>query len=306
MAEEQEQDWFRLPEDLELAEKLSLPPALRCKDVWTDGCDTPVEPFEWHCPNLHQNNAPSEDCPQEVIRAWVTLDSRLAATAVGCPPDVLRMLALDVEESIRLLVARHPHTPSDVLLTLANDSSLSLVAVAMGHRNAPTEMVDMICERYYDDAGRLAIMLKYSRHISSRHLVTLSRHPDAGVRRTVAQHRRCPPNVIDILSRDPDEKTRLAAQLAHELDGQSLSVIATSSSSDDRRRVAEYRSCPIDLLRQLASDDSPWVRHGVASNIQCTPDIVMQLVADESLVVRRQALEHPNLPEEYRLLRRIS
>jgi hypothetical protein len=295
--------------DRELIERFGLPQFLRCRQVWKDGCDTPLEPVDFACPNMHHINDPSEECPVEIIQAWAHIawgpSRSIAASATQCPPELLVRMAQDHEKSVRRTVASNPNCPPEALRVLALDPQHQIAALAFEHPNADQTLVDLVCECCQNDSGRLADLVQHNLQVSAQHLVQLAQHRDPGVRRQVAMHRNCPPEVVRQLASDPDARVRTEALLAGGTRTKILYDLANSHTSNDRRRAAEHPDCPLDLLRKLAQDPVAWVRDGVASNHRCDQTLVVQLAGDDSPMVHRRALEHPNLPEEYRTLKRV-
>ena len=70
-----------------------------------------------------------------------------------------------------------------------------------------------------------------------------------------------------------------------------LRELARSSIPAVRRRVAENREAPVDVLRSLAYDQDPEVRAAVGLNKSTPPDVVFLLVRDENVDVRYRWLK---------------
>lgn len=78
------------------------------------------------------------------------------------------------------------------------------------------------------------------------------------------------------------------------------------SSGGIERILAEHPDCPPDLLHKLAASSAYSTRWAVIRNPQVSPDTVVLLVNDPDPDVRRLARGHPRLPDNYRMLLRIS
>ena len=103
----------------------------------------------------------------------------------------------------------------------------------------------------------------------------------------------------------PTAKRREVAGNPH-TSPQVLAQLAGDTDVLVRRRVAENPRTPPEVLGQLAGTDVVLARICVAENPHTSPQVLAQLAGDKDEDVREAALEHPNLPEEYRTLRQVT
>jgi hypothetical protein len=164
----------------------------------------------------------------------------------------------------------------------------------------------------------------------------LSWSPASRVRRQVARHPQCPPDlVLEMGLRDRDLDVYTEALLHPKFPaGEYPAVIRRMDASAINRlarrpecsmellravgvpgnawygyhnNIARHSNCPPDLLREYAASAlASGLSTSVAKNPNCPPDLLIQLLNHPVAQTRRAALDHPNLPEEYRVLAAVA
>jgi hypothetical protein len=79
----------------------------------------------------------------------------------------------------------------------------------------------------------------------------------------------------------------------------SLGILASSTHSRVRARVAENPNCSVFTLRKLCQDSDPEVRECLAWNKNLNTEIVERLINDQSPDVRYSLAENPQLEIKY-------
>ncbi|WP_371525460.1 PE-PGRS family protein [Streptomyces sp. NBC_01283] len=214
-------------------------------------------------------------------------------------PDLVALLAQDLDERVRDVVARRPD------LTEEQRAAIPITFDPGTHHRS----LDWVEALHHDPAAmrRLAA----------------SAHPL--VRRSVARARRLPPDVIDRLARDEDRVVQLF--LAESCDDAPADMLLRvwqwwtgSLTAPDRPRghpnfprtgLLHYADDPDPRMRRLAPDDpestpelverlsrdsSEEVRHRAASDPRLTAASAIRLLDDPRDSVRHAAARHPRLP----------
>jgi len=128
---------------------------------------------------------------------------------------------------------------------------------------------------------------------------------DPTIKMWVAQNPNCPPDVLSALAggdrkvraevaRNPNYPPAVLDQLAHD----PIPTVVTN--------VAHNPHCPISALRHIVHTGN-WEAHWGMVGLPQTPgDVLIQLLRHGDPSVAQLALDHPNLPEEYRTLGQIT
>lgn len=87
-------------------------------------------------------------------------------------------------------------------------------------------------------------------------------------------------------------------QLEKARSGEQMLRKVAAGSGYDRRRIAERKTCPPDLLLFLAHDESQDVRTAVAKNPNCPPEACEIIAANAPAPDGAEAICHPNCPEQ--------
>jgi hypothetical protein len=97
----------------------------------------------------------------------------------------------------------------------------------------------------------------------------------------------------------PIDQRRLGVMLAQNLNTpfeMLADLVATTADLLTLKHVANNRSTPLEVLRELANHPEAAVREQVAKNPAIPVDLLMPLLYDRRINVRRAAVSNPNLP----------
>lgn len=146
--------------------------------------------------------------PEPVVRAGV-------ARNLVAPPQLVAQLTKDPDESVRVAAAANSSCPQEVLLALASSSLASLASSDQSIRfcvsanpSCPKEAL-LLFARSRNYHLRRAILSRMS--IDREVFEVLCSDQEWTLRRDVAQHRSCPLDLLERLSRDPVSEVRRAA-----------------------------------------------------------------------------------------------
>ncbi|MFF1716778.1 PE-PGRS family protein [Streptomyces sp. NPDC058268] len=187
-------------------------------------------------------------------------------------PDLVALLARDLDERVRDVVARRPD------LTEEQRAAIPLTFDPGTHHHS----LDWVEALHHDPAAM-------------RRLAT-SAHPL--VRRSVARARRLPPDVVELLARDEDRVVQLF--LAESCDDAPADMLLRvwqwwtgSLTAPDRPRG--HPNFPRTGLLRYADDPNPRMRRLAPDDPESTPELVERLSRDPSEEVRHRAATDPRL-----------
>ena len=81
-----------------------------------------------------------------------------------------------------------------------------------------------------------------------------------------------------------------------------LATLAQDEEWEVRYRVAKNPNTTLETLALLAKDEEWIVRGFTVTNSNIIFDCLIELLQDENLDVRKTALRHPRVPDEYKML----
>ncbi len=197
--------------------------------------------------------------PRERVRQMV-------ARHPNTPTDLLVDLAKDLE--LRQFVAENPSTPPEVLEQLAMDSRGDIQASVARNSNAPGYVLEILGGTPFHD-------LLLARHGNTpsatlqKVLWRLALNERLSIRKYVAQHSHAPVSIL----------TKWAKQ-----------------SPELRPWIALNIRTPSRILEELAKDTSKDVRYGVAKNVNTPPHVLEKLAEDWRLEVRQAIASNPTTP----------
>jgi antitoxin component of RelBE/YafQ-DinJ toxin-antitoxin module len=167
------------------------------------------------------------------------------------PTEVLRALALDADEIVRMEVAENKQTPAEVLRSLALDVSAAVRWNVAQNKQTPAEV-----------------------------LRSLALDASAFVRRDAAMHEHTPAEVLRALALDADEQVRQNVAKNEQTPAEVLRTLALDVSAAVRWNVAKNKQTPTEVLRALALDADEIVRMAVAENKQMPAEVLRALALD--------------------------
>ena len=207
-----------------------------------------------------------------------------------------------LESALRGYLRDAEFVPAEDLLKMVRDDPLrcahALERVDAGDSDGVDARMDTLAAEIGDRAGDSAVLAALSRSKHSRLRCIAALSPLTGgdclsvlagdeaplVRALVAAHAAVPAAVLLRLSGDDDVRVLCAVGGNVAAPGD---VVADMVARDGgtHEAVAENRSAPLDVLRQLAASKVSTVRWNVAANPSTPPD-VLAVLSDDADVVR--------------------
>ncbi len=202
------------------------------------------------------------------------------------PPEILALLAGEVEERIRVGVAWNKKTSPEVLSGLAKDK-IEAVRNGVAH-NQNTRPEDLSClagdksmEVRRGVAGNDQTPPEVLRRLASDLIVEVGE--------TAAWKKGIPPDVLVRLAEDENAGVRLAVACNSSTPPETLALLAGDNDVQVRQVVACKKNTPPDSLARLAGDTDVEVRRGVACNGHTPQEILARLAGDKDLRVQEGA-----------------
>lgn len=271
------------------------------------------------------------------------------------PPQVLMALSKSGDASVQLRLDRNPGTPALALCSLyGGTKQKTLVELIARHSHTPSEILEGIADHDTEAACLKAIsqnqaasavaLRMIEERVSARFDSELAVNPgtpadvlerlygrgDGYVRAAVIAHASCPPallqraasdtdvHVLRQLAHKPDLDAALLERLAKHVDAgvrrgaagntaisqTLLAALACDASSAVRRAMAARADLPLKLMKLLAVDDDNWVRQWLARNPMLPVRMMGKLATDSEMEVRRAVARNPKCPG--RLLKLLS
>lgn len=253
---------------------------LRRAGAFVDPVYEEVQYTDWNGANVGSGSG-------ELIRAGIPLDPAL-------PWDELARL-LELSTFARVLVARHPATPTEALLLLAEDSDWS-VQRAVLHRpaNDPT-VVDRLRHSHHD-VIRALLAPPVSREaqpartpMARAHLGPPEGPPDSEARARSARS----PSLTreDALAFARDESFLVRCALAENAQADAMILEPLMDDPHASVRVALAENPRFTQLALLATDPNSAVRRAVAARSDTPREVLEMLSRDSQTVVRDRATE---------------
>ena len=223
---------------------------------------------------------------------------RLGVATVATDEASLRMLAGEAESAVMAAAVANPACPDELVGVFLRTGSV-LVRSAVAARPALSIDVLLALADIDDDELRLALFRRpdLPDFVATRLFTT---HPELAQKARLASHS------PDSLPRaDIAEIVRVAPWLVPALtEAGSLPagvIVAFADSTDWRHREQAAQVAGVgdeEVLRSLFNDPDHDVRQAVARNAASPADVVARLATDVSSLVRRAALERPELRVE--------
>lgn len=315
--------------------------------------------------------AQSADSPPEVLLTLTGSANRDVLRRVGgnksSPPEALDKLTGVADGAVLHAVARNTSTAPATLLRIVklNDQASSIWVAS--NESCPPDLLDVLSNSKHK---KICELVAANENTSPETLTKLSTHRESSVRQDVAQHPNTPFETLIALSTDKDEyvvsavlrsesippkvlesiimnlniNKRATADTYYDLlrskpnlTPESLLRIATSKDEDVLRSLAKYKTCPLEILKKLATHKDDVVAANIASrsdltsdlahillttprtrgeligikeelvtNDTCPPEVLIQLANDKSTYIAASIAGNDNTPREtlYAMLKR--
>ncbi len=237
---------------------------------------------------------------------------RLVAAHRDAEPAVLRRLALDPDEQVRVTARAHPGLdPEWAALAAALDAGGGTLTDTVADEVMASSYGRMLVARRNDlPAAARARMVHASPWqerdavagnpaLTLEELCRLAADADRDVRAAVAANPAAPPGLRGLLAHDTDERVRAAAGASVGEPGttprlepavaDALGALGPLASV----LLARDRAASVDTLAAFAHDEAWRVRLAVAANEACPPAVLDHLAADGDADVRQAVAQHP-------------
>ena len=226
-------------------------------------------------------------------------DRRRQATSGGVSAAaILRRLASDEADTIRVDVAAHPRCPPDALARLSADGhGRARIAVA-NNPNTPAVTLGLLASDSSSSARRGVANNPSSTSETLSGLVASAGSGRSGdkLRVCVAANPNCAAGLLERLSGSADDDIRLAAAANPNTSHEMLDRCAGSNDKWLLYGAAQNPACPPRLLERLSGHAQDWARRGVAENPATPPELLVDLAADRWTDVHHALIERSDLP----------
>ena len=214
----------------------------------------------------------------------------------NCPPMLLERLALD-----QCVHTRSSDCPQDTHCRVSADDRYEVFAAIIANPSTPASLRSYILNNTEEDDLDLTLAQTQTSTDPQR-LAVWAGHIDEYVRATAASnphttaetlHALYAPGeddmVLNAVAPNPNCPQRLLADMAEKQPRAPISGCMAY-------QVASNPSCPPDVLRRLAGEDSGFACL-VASNPACPPGTLTELAGHSSPEIRSQAVSNPTCPQ---------
>ena len=234
-----------------------------------------------------------------LVAGFSDLDRRRQATSGGvCAAAILRRLASDEADTIRVDVAAHPHCPPDALAKLSTDDhGRARIAVA-NNPNTPAVTLSTLASDPSSSARRGVANNPTSTSETLTGLVASAGSGRSGdkLRVCVAENSNCSADLLERLSESKDDDIRFAAAANPNASHEMLDRCADSNDKWLIYGAAHNPACPPRLLERLSGHAHDWARLGVAKNPAAQPGLLIELAAPQWTNVHHALIERSDLP----------
>jgi hypothetical protein len=188
---------------------------------------------------------------------WAKL---LVARNPNTPADVLDALFVDESYQVRAQVVANPKARIEVVARALRDPEEAVISAAMMNKNLPPSALEVLLERQIPQLWNLLASRQDTPASLLQRLIEAKTSP---YRRTVVGHPNITQEILDLLSHDEDPELRAL--------------------------VAIHAETSLVCLQRLAKDPRVKVRKAVAKNEKITKELIELLKQDPNEFVRREA-----------------
>lgn len=227
--------------------------------------------------------------PHESIAERIAITRR--EPLAGRP--VLKLLALDLDPTVRRAVAVAPLADAEVLESLARDDEPTVSTIARARISSDaTELLRLASSRDPTVLEALARNPHTPTEATPAVARALAPVGDSATLLLLARDVSAPHDVLAVLAASADVAVRYATALNPSASANVLRVAAKDAKSRIRVVAAESSMLPLDSLVVLASDAEPEVRAAVAANPITPTGILLRLASDKTLAVAEAVAKH--------------
>ena len=218
-----------------------------------------------------------------------------------CPPQHLRLLALDRRGDLRRLVAAHPGCPPDALAVLSADDDTVTVYAALTNPGCPPALLRRAVAAH-DNAGIWRAALTNPACPPELFDAATTRFRsgddhDTRMRHAAASNPGCPQPILLQLTADLSPFVRSAAA-ANIRDHATVAALTQDSINTVRQGALSNANCPTEKLASAARDGDSWERLVAVSHPGCPAALVGRSASSTHPGLRRAAATNPSCPPE--------
>ncbi|PAX52799.1 variant leucine-rich repeat-containing protein [Brunnivagina elsteri] len=203
---------------------------------------------------------------------------------------ILWRLAMDERLSVRKYVAKHPHTPVDILITWVRKQPELRLFIAQN----PSISAEIIEQLAGDTSAKVREALAYNPSTPTYILEKLAKDSQIPVRQAVANNPNTSGNILEFLAQDwqcstfvaqnPNTPTQVLENLirlsgfnwlllAHpntslSMQHKLLGILGTSAIASERIYAAKHPQTPVEMLMQLTRDRNPEIQNAALRTIE--------------------------------------
>ncbi|MBF2066691.1 MAG: hypothetical protein IGS39_20080 [Calothrix sp. C42_A2020_038] len=219
------------------------------------------------------------------------------ASDLTTPPELLRELAGSDDASVRKKVIVNPNTPTDVLLTLADEfpniffSNPVLSLLMLENPNFPLEIP------YWT-----LINLLRQPQAPEFFLSSAAMHPNPEVLRVVAKHYKTPISALEVMAHCKDASLGIQIAQRQDVTEQILLILAEHGAIAVRLYLAKYHKTPCSILEKLAEAPEPnWtfrqqIHQKLAKNPNTPLAVIQKLLEEGDKKVKQAIATRADLP----------
>lgn len=209
-------------------------------------------------------------------------------------PSLVDWMVNDTSEMVRSMICRHQPLTPKAIKKFADDDII--VQVELVKRDM--ELSDDTYRHFLSsDNVNVQLGLAKRNGLPKWVMVELARHKSPAVRRSIAERKKLPKEVFEILLNDSDRS--IQEFVIHRFDFSALLMrkcCTGSASSKLKILMAKLPQLPPDMVKKLANDDNEDVRYHIAKRNDLDKETICKLVNDRSSFVRIQACKQKSLP----------
>ena len=210
------------------------------------------------------------------------------------PPSLIDWMVNDTSEMVRSMICRHQPLSPKAIKKFADDDIIVQVELIKRDMELPDDIY-----RHFLLSDNVNIQLGLARRdeLPKWAMIELAKHKSPAVRRAIAECKKLPKEVFEILSNDNDRSIQLS--VIHRFDFPSMLMrkyCTGEVSSELKILMAKLPQLQHDMVKKLANDDNEDVRYHIAKRNDLDEETIYKLISDRSSFVRIQACKQKSLP----------
>jgi hypothetical protein len=247
-------------------------------------------------------------CPPDLLHHILEMQSswdRVRAARQKCVGlKELEQLSRHSDFAVRQGVAYSPKASVEMLERLADDEhpEVRKAVLSQGQRLSQDTLVRLSA----DEAAHISRLAMRFVDVRSADFRRAATEGMARTRSAAAKRPDCPVDLLEHLAKDSNASVRASVASNPACPHAVMRALVHDQSVQVRDELAHNQFAPAEVYRQLVHDADRRIRFRLAVNPACDGQAVVVLAGDEHAGIRKRALAHPNLPEEYRALHQVT